>query len=178
MDLGWLDFVFMAILLVALIIGFIKGLIREIIGLVAVVLGLILAAFYYPYASRIFELFISHETLAHFLGFLLIFFAILAIAGLISHLLSKLMKGPFRFLNHFLGGIFGFLKGILVCGVIVFAFIVFPVSKEALINSYFAPYCFAISKAMVYLIPQDLRNEFKSAYQDIIQKVKEHGKKV
>jgi len=178
MNLNWLDIVLIAILLVTVILGFAKGLIREIIGLASVILGLILASLYYPYVSSFFEHIISHETLSHFLGFLIIFFAVLLVGGLISHLLSKLMKGPLKFLNHLLGGAFGLLKGILICGVLVFALLVFPISKEALVKSYFAPYCFGLAKATVYLIPQDLRAKFKSAYQDIVRSVEKHGKKV
>jgi len=116
--------------------------------------------------------------LPYLLGFLTIFFAVLALGWLISHLLSKLMKGPLKFLNHVLGGGIGFLKGILICGVVVFALLLFPVNKEALKASKLSPHCVKATKLVFFLIPQEIKDQFKEAYQDIMEPGEKNGKEV
>lgn len=178
MTFNWLDIILIAILLITLILGVIKGLIRQIIGILAVIVGLILAVYYYSSVAQVFERLVSNLTLTYLLGFFAVFIAVLCLGWLLSYLLSKLMKGPLKFLNHVFGGALGFLKGILICGVIVLALLIFPKEKRALTESVLAPYCLHITRAMYYLIPQSLKQEFKKAYQEILGKEEKDEKKV
>lgn len=178
MSLNWLDIIFLALLLVTFILGIIKGLIRQIIGILAVIVGLVLAVYNYATIAEFYARFISNRTLAHLLGFFTIFVAVLCLGWLVAHLLSKLMKGPLKFLNHIFGGALGLLKGILICGVIVLSLLVFPVDKAALKESELAPYCLKIAEGLYYLIPQSLKQEFKKAYNDILGKGGKHEKRV
>jgi membrane protein required for colicin V production len=178
MSINWLDIVFLVILLVTFILGIIKGLIRQIIGILAVIIGLILAVYNYSYAATFYARFVSNRTVAQLLGFFTIFIVVLCIGWLVAFLLSKMMKGPLKFLNHVFGGALGLLKGILICGVVVLALLVFPVKKEALKESQVAPYCLKIAEGLYYLIPQSLKQEFKKAYNDILGKGKVHEKRV
>lgn len=178
MSLNWLDAVLIAILAVTFILGIVKGLIRQIIGILAVIFGLILAVNFYSYVAELYLRLISNRILCYLLGFLTIFFAVLAIGLLFSHLLSKLKKGPLKLLNHVLGGGIGILKGVLICGVVVFALLIFPVNKRALKESQLAPYCLEIIKAAVYIIPQEIKEKFKEAYQDIMGTGEKDGKRI
>ena len=163
MIFNWLDIVLFVVICVTLIIGIIKGLVRQVIGILAVIVGLILALIYYPYVAYLFGRVISSQVLSHFLGFISIFLAILCLGGIMSWLVSKLIKGPLKFMNHLLGGGLGLIKGILICGVLAFAFLVFPVNIKALENSFLAPYCLKMTKVVVGLIPQELKESFKEA---------------
>ena len=178
MSFNWLDIVLLAILFVTIILGLIKGLIRQLIGLLAVVIGLILAIYNYNYMGQIYSRLISSQALRNLLGFFTVFVIILGLGWLTAALLSKLAKGPLKFLNHILGGFLGFCKGILIAGVVVFAFLIFPVNKEVLKSSQFAPYCLKITKAIYYLVPQNLKEKFKNAYQDVVRKGKENEERI
>lgn len=168
MSFNWLDIVLLIIIAITVIAGISKGLVRQFVGILAVVIGLILALMYYPFAAELFLSFVSQEALAQFLGFLVIFFGVLGVGWLISAWLSKMMKGPFKFLNHVFGGAFGLLKGILICGVLLFAMLVFPVNTNALRRSQLAPVCLRLTKAVFTMIPQDLKDRFNQAYKDIV----------
>jgi uncharacterized membrane protein required for colicin V production len=89
-----------------------------------------------------------------------------------------MMKGPLKFLNHFLGGIFGFLKGALICGVVVFAMLVFGVGRNALLSSRLSSHSLAFAKICVYLIPAELKAQFRAAYQEVVEGVEEHGQEI
>ena len=169
MIFNWLDIVLFAVICVTLVIGIIKGLVRQVIGLLAVISGLILALIYYPYIAYLFGRVISSQVISHFLGFISIFLAVLCLGGIISWMVSKVIKGPLKFMNHVLGGGLGLIKGILICGVLTFALLVFPVNVKALQNSLLAPYCLKLTKVAVGLIPQELKEGFKEAYDDIME---------
>lgn len=177
MVFNWLDIVLLVVIIVTVVIGAIKGLIRQIIGILAVILGLILAIKYYAYGAEIFG-FISDEVLSHLMGFFLIFLGTLLVGWLINRFFTKAIKGPFRSLNHLLGAGLGFLKGILICGIIVFGFLVFPVNTKALDDSLLAPYSIRITKTAYNLIPQELKEKFSEAYQEIIGRKKKNAKRV
>jgi len=171
MSLNWLDICLLIIILFTFIFGIIKGFLRQIVGIIAVIAGLILAALYHPQAAIWINKVIHHEVIAFFLSFVLIFLIVLCLGWIIGMLLSKILKGPLKFINHVFGGFLGILKGVLIGGVLTFAMLVFPVDRIALENSRIAPVCLATTKLTVNLIPQDLRNQFREAYKKIIEKV-------
>ena len=167
MIFNWLDVILLIIIVLSLILGLIKGLVRQVIGLAAVLLGLVLALVYYPFVSQLYSRWIESQVLSDFLGFLTIFIAALSLGWFISWLLSKIVKGPLKFINHVLGGGLGFLKGILICGILVFALLVFPVSVRALRDSFLAPYCYGMTQLVAKVIPKELKDTFKETYEDI-----------
>ncbi len=164
MSLNWLDVVLIVILLITFILGLIKGFIRQVIGILAVIGGIILASRYYGWVSWKFMKFISSDFWRNCLAFLIIFIGVILVGWLISFILSKLMKGSLSLANHVLGGIFGLFKGVLICAVLVFGLLVFNFEKEALINSKLAPGCIKIAKSFTVLIPDSLRVRFQEAW--------------
>lgn len=178
MIFNWLDLVLVIILGVSLVLGIIKGLVRQVIGLVAVLLGLILALIYYPYVAEFYSRWIDSRVFTQFLGFITIFIAVLCLGGIISWLISKIIKGPIKFLNHVLGGGLGLLKGILISGILVFALLVFPVNVQALKNSVLAPYCLGITKLVAKVIPQELKDTFTETYEHIVGGRPKNAKRV
>jgi membrane protein required for colicin V production len=177
---GWVDIVLAVILVGLLVAGLIKGLVKEAVGLAAALIGFIVASRTYVHVAAFLQKYLHEPVAAKFLGFILVFLAVLVLGSLAAALLSKLMLGPLKFINHLLGGVFGLLEGVLICGVFVFALLVFPINKEALSDSRLAPYCYGLTKVLVNLIPQDLKNKFKEAYQNIKREVKEvkNGQKI
>jgi membrane protein required for colicin V production len=176
--MNWLDIVFVIILLGTMILGIVKGLIRQVIGLAAVIIGLVLASLYYEGIAEVVQKLIRDRLLSNFLGFLIIFLCVLAVGALLSHFISKAMKGPLAFINRLSGGLFGLLKAVLICGIIVFALTVFGVAREALETSRLAPVCLGVTRAAVNLIPQDLKTKFNQSYKEIRQSGGKHGEKI
>jgi membrane protein required for colicin V production len=175
---NWIDVILISVLALTSILGVIKGLVKQVFGLLAGIIGLILALGFYSQVSWIYLRFVSNEVVANFLGFLTIFLVVLCLGWVSSYCLSKFIKGPLKLLNNILGGGLGFLKGILICGVVVFALLVFPISKKALKESELSPVCLQMTRAMISLIPQELKEKFKEAYQEITRRVEKDGKKI
>ncbi len=178
MVFNWLDVILLIILVVTVILGLIKGLVRQLIGILAVVVGVILALAYYPYVSQAINPLFSNEALASFLAFLAIFVVTLVLGWILARLFSKVMKGSLKFFNHLFGGGLGFIKGVLICGIIVFALLVFPVQNRALEESVLAPYCLKVTQVAVDLIPLELKERFNKAYREIMNKGEKDAKRV
>lgn len=164
MNLNWLDVILIIILLITFILGLIKGLLRQVIGILAVIGGIILASRYYGWVSWKLMKFINSDFWRNCLAFLVIFIGVVLIGWLVSYILSKLMKGSLSLVNHILGGVFGLLKGGLICAVIVFGLLVFNFEKDALMNSKLAPGCIKIAKGFTVLIPDSLKVRFQEAW--------------
>jgi membrane protein required for colicin V production len=177
MVLNWLDILLLVILAVTIIIGAFRGFVRQIIGLFAVIMGLVLAIKYYPYGSDVFT-FMRNDVLAQLLGFFLVFAAVLCAGWVINILLAKAVRGPFKSLNRLLGAGFGLIKGMIICCVVVFGLLIFPVNAKALEESQLTPYCIDIAKAGYTLIPQELRDKFNQAYGEIMGKRGKDAKKI
>lgn len=172
MSFNWLDIILMIILLVAFVCGIIKGLVRQLVALLALVIGLILAVAYYAQAARLFIRLTSRQILADLLGFFSILLIVLLAGWLLSRLFSKMMKGPLKFFNHVFGGLLGLLEGVLICGVVVFALLVFPVSIQAVEESSLSPYCIRMAEGAMALIPRELKERFRETYDQILRKEK------
>ncbi len=167
MGLVWIDWVILIILAVAVISGFIKGLIRQLICLIFILAGFIVAARNFPRLASSLRPAMADDIWAKLVAFLLIFFGFLFVGWLLSLLLFKLMKGPLRALDIILGGFLGLIKGVLIAAVFVLALLLFPVKEKDLVQSQLAFPCLKISRIMIELVPQKLKLEFRQAYQKI-----------
>ena len=165
---NWMDILFLVIIAIGLILGLIRGLMRMLIGVASVVAGFVIAALYYRPVSALFSRMLNAEIWRHLVAFVLIFVVVLIIGGVVSFLLSKIIKGPLRFADRILGGLLGVVSGILVCGVLVIAQLAFPVDKQALRRSAIAPYCYWLTKGMIQVIPRELKEKFKATYEEIV----------
>lgn len=176
--MNWLDFVLAAIILVTVIMGIIKGLVKQVVGLVAVVAGLILAGLYYRRVASSILAPIHNELLGHFLAFLLIFVLVLTAGALVGYLITKAMVGPLALINRVFGGGFALVKAVLICGVLVFAMTAFKFETSAVDESRLAPFCLGITRAVVNLVPQDLRTKFNDSYKEIRKGGGKNGEKI
>jgi membrane protein required for colicin V production len=178
--IGWLDIVLGLLILGAVVMGFVKGLVRELLGFVVVILA---ARWYRPVASVAGKV-VRSEAVANFLGFILVFLVIFIAGAVLTGLLTNVMKGTLGFFNHLLGGIVGLLEGVLVGGALIFGLLAFPVNSDAVAESKLAPICYEVTKTFINLIPQDLKDKIKSTYDGIAKSgttgsgSKKNGKKI
>ncbi len=178
MAINWLDIVLAAAVAAAVIVGLIKGFVRELIGLIVIIVGIVVAARFFGPVARVVGKVVSNPTAAGFIGFLLIFLAVLIVGGILSGFIARMTKGGLGFANHLLGGAVGALEGLLVAGAIVFALLAFPVNKDALVNSRFAPFVYTVTKTVVQFIPQELKDQLRIAYESISHSGAKNGPQI
>jgi membrane protein required for colicin V production len=168
MSFSWFDILLLAVAVTATVVGLIKGLIREALGVFAALAGLILAANYYPNLSFLLRDVITPGQIRDFISFGTIFIVVLLLGVLLGRLLSRRIAGLSKFLDRILGGLFGLLKGAFFCGVVVLAFAVFPLDKKIVLRSRLAPTALQITNGIVQVVPKELRDKFADSYRKIV----------
>ncbi len=165
-----LDITFIVIILISTIFALRKGLIREVISLVALIGGFLVAAFFYHGAASLFLDFAKTGAVADLLGFLTIFLGTILVGAVAAWIVNRFVKmASLEWVDRLLGGVFGLLRGWAVCSIIALALIAFPVRQETFARSVLTPYLLAGSRAAVFLVPASLKLKFNEEYQKVLQ---------
>jgi membrane protein required for colicin V production len=176
--MNWLDITLLIIMALTAIVGIFKGFVRQVIGLVAFIAGLILASLYYEQTAGLFVRVTENILIRNFLGFLVIFVVVLIAGSILNHLMSQTMKGPLAMVNRLFGGAFGLLKAVLICGLLVFGLVSLEVAKPAVQTSVVAPICVTVTNAAVKLIPQHLWDRVLASYKQIRKSGGKYGQEI
>jgi membrane protein required for colicin V production len=163
---NWLDILLLVILGVSFVAGMMKGLARAVIGLAAVIVGLLFGFWFYRQAGS-YVPFVESQRLANILGFFAIFIAILLLGGLLAKLLEKVFKAAhLSWLNRLLGGAFGLLRGLAASAVLIVVIMAFSVKSPppSVANSHVAPYVIHGARAVAAATPYEVREGFRKSY--------------
>jgi membrane protein required for colicin V production len=165
-----MDFVFGGIILVSVFFSLKKGLAREIISLVALIGGFILAVYYYKTTAGWLSGLTRTTALADLIGFLAIFLGCLLVGAISAYIVNRLVKAvSLEWIDRILGAVFGLLRGWAVASILLLALIAFPVRQDILVNSYLAPFMLAGARTAVLLVPQELKDRFNEQYRKVLQ---------
>jgi membrane protein required for colicin V production len=126
-DMNAIDVAIVVITLLSGALGIYWGVLRQVLSIVGVFAGVVVAGRYGPLAADALMSFVSDAALAQAIGFMLVFGAVSGIASLVASLLHRyaglLFLGR---LDHLLGGLLGTAQGLLVCVVLLLALAAFP----------------------------------------------------
>ena len=178
MEWNWLDWTLAIIVVVSVAAAMWEGFIRELISIAAVVAGLVIAVLGYQRAGFWFDdLTRSHEV-ALGVGFLALFFGTLIVGALISILAKKLVqKAGLAWFDRFLGGLFGLVRGVVVCTILLMVMVAFSIKAETVQKSTLAPYVVTGARVLVALMPSDLKSQFHVGFEKFRQALIEKDKK-
>lgn len=175
---NWLDWILAAIVVVSIVAAMFKGFVAEIISLAAVIVGLIVAALAYQGASVWFEDLTRSHDIALGLGFLSLFLGTLVLGALVSVLARKLIKKTgLEWFDRFLGGIFGLVRGVVVNSILLMALVAFSIKTEAIQRSTLAPYVATGARAVAWVMPGDLKTQFRAGFEKFRQALIQNDKK-
>lgn len=125
------DFVVLAILAVSGVLGLVRGLLRELLSLVAYVLAFAAAIWWGPVVYGWLTPYIETTVLRMGVAYAVVFIAVLLGVGLVNMTLAALIRttglGP---ADHGLGGIFGLARGLIIILVLVAVGGYTPLPKE------------------------------------------------
>ena len=125
--MNWLD-----IAIILIVVGFVAaaysaGLIREVITLLSVIIGIIIAGQLYDNLTTDVLVFMDDRDVADAISFLVLFGAVYLFGQILAYTLktgaSLLMLG---WANHIGGAFFGLLKGLIVVEVLLIVFAAYP----------------------------------------------------
>jgi len=163
---NWLDCILAAIVMASVVTAMVKGFVRELISLVSVVIGLVVAAFGYPRAALWFDDLTKSHEIALGLGFLVLSLGTLIVGALVGAVARKLIKtAGIQWFDRFLGGIFGLVRGVLVDAILVMAMVAFAIKPDVVRQSALAPYVTTGARAIALVMPGNLRAQFHLGFE-------------
>ena len=170
--MNWLDVLLVFILAISIATSFRKGLSRELIGLAAVVLALLLGIWFYGPAGAFLIPYVSSRGIANLAGFFLVFFGVVTLGSLISYVIGRFLKVTgLRFIDHALGAGFGVLRGVLFGVALLTGVLAFSTDAEhppqAVVESRLAPYVVEVSRVIVAMAPYELKEGFRKSYAQV-----------
>lgn len=142
--MNWVDYVLLALLVVAMIFGSRRGVVRESMGLVAFMVGLIFATHYIDWlANALTRRMALSPVLVSFVGFVILVVAVFLVFRLLSLLfyrvasVSKMGKA-----DHVGGALAGLLRGWVFLGFVLFLILYLPLPQttlDAVDDAFLAP---------------------------------------
>ena len=170
MSFNWFDILLSLIILVSVLGGLRSGFARVIVGLVATIVGLLAGFWCYGMVAAKLKPFLSTAALADIFGFAVIFFSILILGSLLAAFLSRLFRWiGLSWFDHFLGGIAGFVRGILVVAALAAILVAFAPSPYPafLTNSRVLPYASHVAATLAEMAPRELKDSFVQQWENL-----------
>ena len=171
-----LDIGIVLILLLSVVSAARSGFSREVIGLAALLVAIVCATWFYASAGAVFLPYVSSPQVAHFIGFLVVFLGIMILGGIVGHIVSRMLKTVgLSWLDRILGAMFGAVRGILICVVLVMILVAFspgPANAGApssVVGSHLAPYVIGAAKTIVSISPHEMKDGFQKHYDQVRQ---------
>jgi len=159
--MNYLDIIITVPLLYGLIKGIKHGLVKEITGLVSIVVGVYVSIHFSELLTPYFkETLKGNESFIPILSFALLFVVTLLLIKFFGYLVDKFMKAlAFGVINYILGGVFGALKmAIVISFAIHIADQINIIPKETKQTAVLCPYA---SKIINVIVPQlDKKTDF------------------
>ncbi|HEY7303879.1 MAG TPA: CvpA family protein [Bryobacteraceae bacterium] len=170
---NWFDIVLCFLILLSAIAGLRTGFARVVIGLVATVAGF-LAGFwcYHLVAGQLIAWTHINPRPANLLGFLIVFVGVLIVGSLLATLLAKLFRWiGLSWFDHLLGGVAGFVRGVLIVAVLADIVVAFAPSPlpAFLRSSRVLPYASELGVAIAQLAPRELKDLFNEQMDNLKQ---------
>jgi len=155
------DWAILAVVLLSTLQAAYAGFFQEAFHLGGLVAGYLLAAWQYQRLAGWLERYLKSAWLAESAGFLIIFFAVAVAAGVAGQTARWIMKkSGLSFVDRFLGGALGLLRGCLIVAVIAVTMTAFTPTSRWLAGSEWAPYFQAVGRAAIWVAPAELRARF------------------
>lgn len=155
------DWIILAFLVFSVIGAAIEGFFHEAFALAGLVVGYLLAAWQYHRLADWFAPHLKSPWIGEIAGFLIIFFAVLILAGFAGRLARWLMKkAGLSTIDRILGAVLGLLRGALVVAIVLTCMAAFAPAERWLAESQLAPYFLVGGRAAVWLAPSELRQRF------------------
>jgi len=146
------DIVIVIVIGLSAVIGLMRGLLREVLSLIAWVGAFILALYFSPQVARSLEAMLSNDSVRLVAAFAGIFITVLILASLVQWLLGKLVSATgLTGTDRMLGFVFGGARGVILSIVILIALRPFAETTEWWRSSMLIPQLAAFESEVLQL---------------------------
>lgn len=165
------DWFLTAIVLYSTVVAFLRGFFREVFSLVGLVAGILLASWNYPLLGDRLAQWIPWTT-AQIVAFLVIAILVMVLCGIAGKLLHKTAKTiGLGFVDRFLGGVFGFARGCLMCVAILMAAAAFLPQQKFIKSSRLSSYFLAGAHTVSFVVPANLQQRIREGAHQLTHRI-------
>ena len=153
-----IDTFFIFIILASVFIGFLRGFIKEIISISALLLAAWVSTNFGSYFGSYFAPWINEPSGQLWAGFLFSFIVVIFMGMITARILSKIFRLSISAkIDRILGALFGFCRGAILLAVMVLGGqLTNAVEKEWWVNSQYIPYAKLLADKLVEHTPRNL----------------------
>jgi membrane protein required for colicin V production len=135
------------------------------------VLALLLGIWFYGTVGFYLLPYASSRTMANAGGFAIVFCVVLILGALVSFVVGRFLKVTgLSIVDHFLGAVFGVLRGLVFAIAIIMGVMAFSRADrppEAIVNSRMAPYVVDAARVVAAMAPHELKEGFRRTYAQV-----------
>lgn len=169
------DWVIVAVILLSIIQAASSGFFQEAFGIAGLVFGYMLAAWNYQRLAQQFAPHVKAVWLAEIAAFLIIFVAVMLLAGIAGRIARWVVKeAGLSFVDRLLGGALGLLRGSLLVAVVLMSLAAFIPGSRWLEGSNLAPYFLVAGRAAIWVAPAELRARFYQGL-ELLRRERQHA---
>jgi membrane protein required for colicin V production len=155
-----LDWVLVALLVYSTVRAFLRGFLREVFALIGLVAGILLASWNYIDLARSLHRWITTETTAQIVAFILIVVGVMIACALAGKLLRTSADAiGLGFVDRLLGAAFGFARGCLLGVACMMILAAFGPRLSWTENSQLTPYFLAGAHGVSFVVPHNLEQQ-------------------
>ncbi len=155
------DWIIVGAVVISALLAASQGFFYEVISLAGTVIGFLVASWEYPHAADRISPHVNARWIAEITGFLIIFLAILVLAGIVAKLARwALREAGLSWFDRTLGALFGIVRGALIVAVILMVTTAFEPGSRLVADSELAPYFLVVGRAAIWLVPSEMRARF------------------
>lgn len=163
-----LDWMLAILLTYSVVRAALNGLLREAFTLGGIVVGFLLACWYYRELAPHLSGLITSPPLALFASFIVLLGGTMVVAHIAALILRRGAKTiGLGFMDRLGGAAFGLVRGFLLGTAILTAFTAFLATAPWMKNSLLAPYFLSAAHAVSFVMPADLSNRFHEGVERI-----------
>src|SRR5579864_5802173 len=156
------DWVILGTIGVSILLAASQGFFYEVFSLAGVVVGYLLAAWEYGRLANWLAPYVKSAWVAEITAFLVIFLAVVILAGILGRILRWLLKkAGLRWFDRLLGAAFGLLRGLLLVAITLLAVTTFAPGSRWLAGSGLGPVFTLLARAASWVAPADVRARFR-----------------
>ena len=164
------DFIVLALVAASVVAGALRGIVKALLTLAALIIGLLIAARGYAAVGAVIRglRIVESTEAANACGFLLI--VIIALVG--GFLAGRLVSGGLRrvrleWFDRVLGGAFGLLRGLAACSVLYLTLTAFPVNISSVTEARTAPLLEGGARMLATFTSQEIRARFFNEHTNV-----------
>ncbi len=156
-----IDIILVLLIALSVVAGFMSGFSRLVIGLAATIVGIFLGFWFYGLVGNELLPYVHRPEIANAIGFVMILGASIVVGALLGKALAALFQWTgLSWLDRFLGGVAGLVRGAIVAVALMTLVLAFAPSPppQVLIDSRSLPYVMRSATLLADVTPRELKD--------------------